>query len=348
MVTRQKTTTKKKLESDLLSESQTSHESQKDKETELKKPKILFMGTPEFCLPTLKALKESNKLDLNMVISQPDSPSGRKMKLTPSAVKKYAMDNEIPVETPLKVSDPEYVKYLSSKNFDLVVVLAYGQLLKQSLLDIVPNKFINIHGSLLPRWRGAAPVQRALMAGDEKSGVSFQLMRLKLDSGPVIFEKEIPLDLAMTSFNLQQELSKLAAQNIEEVILKHLAGELELKEQDESLVTYAHKIKKEESELDLNNEALTLHNRVRGLLWGPGAYVYVGKKRLKLFETEVDLNEEAPVGSYFKSSDGKIWIGTGRGLLGVGSVQLEGRPKVPAKDFINGYGLTLGFSFLKS
>lgn len=314
----------------------------------MKKPKVLFMGTPEFCLPTLKALHESKKIDLAMVVSQPDSPSGRKMKLSPSPVKQYALDNNILVETPKKVSDPEYINRLDSMNFDLAVVLAYGQLLKQNLLDILPEKFINIHGSLLPRWRGAAPVQRALIAGDKEGGVSFQVMKLKLDSGPVIYEKKITLDSLITSFELQQKLSNLSATCVEEVVLKHLAGDLKLKEQDEFLVTYAHKIKKEESELDLNNEALTLHNKVRGLHWGPGAFVYVGEKRLKLFETDVDLSEKAPVGEYCKVFNDKIWMGTGKGLLGAGVVQLEGKPKVSAKDFINGYGLTLGFSFLKS
>ena len=312
------------------------------------KPKVLFMGTPEFCLPTLKALKDSDQLDLKLVVTQPDAPKGRKLKLHPSAVKSFSVENGVDVIDPEKVSVEQYIEKLKTYNFDIAIVLAYGQLLKQDLLDILPDRFINIHASLLPRWRGAAPIQRAIMSGDQETGLSYQLMRLKLDSGPVIYEEKTRIEINEDSLGLMNRLSVLSGEKVVDVIHNYLNGELKPKEQDESLVTYAKKISKAEGLIDWTNTTQELHNQIRGLQWGPGAYTKFNGKRLKVSGTELVLGKSCGPGVVDSIDNDALFVGTGDGLLKIGVLQPEGRPKMPVDAFVNGYGLTSGFSFLKS
>jgi len=297
--------------------------------------KILFLGTPEFAVPTLEALAADPEIELPLVISQPDSKRGRKMQLTPSPVKQKAIDLGIAVETPEKISDPDYVKKLKGMDFDLVLVLAYGQILKQSLLDILPDKFINIHASLLPRWRGAAPIQRSLMEGDKVTGLSFQIMRLKLDSGPIVFEEQVETMENETSMDLANRLSLLSRDMVCRVVKRHIDGLSVPQDQDESLVTYAKKIDKAEGLIDWSLSAKEIHNKIRGLKWGPGAFTYLDGKRIKVSETFV-VEESLPVPSEFKVPGTVCFDFT---------VGPEGKPPQKIKDFINGYGLTLGQRF---
>ena len=306
------------------------------------------MGTSEFCLPTLKAFKDSKLLDLGLVVTQPDAPKGRKLKLNPSPVKSFSVENDLEVISPKKISDLKHIKMLSDLNFDAAIVLAYGQILKQDLLDILPNRFINIHASLLPRWRGAAPIQRSIMSGDDETGLSFQLMRLKLDSGPIIFEERTKIGPNENSLELMLRLAKLSGKKVVQVILDYLKEDLKPKEQDESLVTYAKKITKDEGLIDWNKSALELHNQIRGLQWGPGAYTEYKSKRLKVFKTEFNPNQKAEAGKVLSLENDALFVGTRSGVLKIFTLQLEGRPKVDARAFVNGYGLTSGFSFLKS
>ncbi len=315
-----------------------------------KKYRILFMGTPDFGCASLEALISDPEIEVPLVISQPDTKRGRKMKLTPSPIKQKALDLGLLVETPEKVSSPDYIEKLSSLNLDAVLVLAYGQLLKQDLLDVLPGKFINIHASLLPRWRGAAPIQRALMAGDEETGLSFQVMQLKLDSGPIVFEKKVEVDPNENSVELAKRLSVLSADLVCDVVKGHINEAFKVKSQNEEMVTYAKKIEKSEGLVDWSKPARELHNQIRGLQWGPGAYTQFKGKRLKLSKTEVKegLKFEEGVLHSIEESEAKeltLWIGTAKGLLGVNSVQPEGKPPQKVKDFVNGYGLTLGQRF---
>jgi len=327
------------------------------KPTEGEKPKVLFMGTPEFCLPTLKALKDSKKLSLDLVVSQPDSKRGRKLELQKSPVKSFCIDHDIEVWTPGSVSSSESIEKIKAKNFDLIVVLAYGQILKQTLLDLMPNAFINIHASLLPKWRGAAPIQRAVMSGDLETGLSFQLMRLKLDTGPVIFEEKTKILKNEDSFELMKRLSAMSGDAIEEVLLKHYENKLEPVSQEESLASYAKKITKSEGEIEWSKSANEIHNTIRGLAWGPGAFSFFKSKRIKISKTEVIKSLEDVEGLAANSNQiGRVcridkdafYVSTKLGFLKVGCVQPEGKAKMTVLAFVNGYGLTLGDSFLKS
>ncbi len=304
------------------------------------KYKVLFMGTPEFGVPTLKALLDSSEFDVELVITQPDRPSGRKMKLTPSPIKSFALENGVEVISPEKVSTPEIIESIKKRNFDVVVVLAFGQLLKQDLLDVLPNKFINIHASLLPRWRGAAPIQRAVMSGDLETGVSLQIMELSLDTGPVIFEEKVLIGENENSLELANRLSDISARTISKALLAYLKNEVTPKPQDESKATYAKKIQKSEGLINWSEfSAQEIHNQIRGLKWGPGAFTYYNEKRVKVSDTFVSEAEQLASGK-IKREDGFILVGCKKGALGIRSFQPQNSKALSVGDFINGYGLT--------
>lgn len=302
--------------------------------------KVLFMGTPEFGVPTLKALIDSKDFDVDLVITQPDRPSGRKMKLTPSPIKSFAQENGIRVLSPEKVSTPEIIELIKEKNFDVAVVLAFGQLLKQNLLDVLPNKFINIHASLLPRWRGAAPIQRAIMEGDKETGVSLQIMELSLDTGPVIFEEKIEIGENENSLELANRLSEISANTVTKALLGYLKKEVTPKPQEESLSTYAKKIDKSEGLIKWSQlSAQEIHNNVRGLKWGPGAFTFLEEKRVKVFNTHVsDFNDLQP--GHIKIEDEFILVGCKKGSLGISNLQPQNSKPLKISDFVNGYNLT--------
>lgn len=304
--------------------------------------KVIFMGTPEFACPVLEALVSDKRIEVPLVVTQPDAPRGRKLKLQASPVKEKAQNLNLEVFSPDKISDEKNFKLLKEIKPDLVLVLAYGQILKQSLLDLFPDRFINIHASLLPRWRGAAPIQRALMEGDKVSGVSYQIMRLKLDSGPLVFKEEFTLPDSMDSKKLAEELSSLSAKTAPQVVVDYLEGRLVAKEQKEADVTYAAKIKKEESLIFWDKPAKKIHNEIRGLQWGPGAYTLYKGKRLKVSKTCFSDGACSHAGSVISLDKGVMWVGTSQGLLGLQEVQPEGKAKMNIESFKNGYQVKEG------
>lgn len=307
--------------------------------------KVIFMGTPDFACASLQALHDHPQIEVPLVVTQPDSPKGRKLKLTPSPVKQKALELGLEVFDPPKISHQENYEKLQKAKPDLVIVLAYGQLLKQDLLDLFPDRFINIHASLLPRWRGAAPIQRALMQGDETTGVAYQVMRLKLDSGPVIHQEGLKISENMDSVELASQLSILAAQTLGFVVESYLKGELKAREQNEKEITYAKKISKEESRLDWTQTAQQIHNQVRGLQWGPGAYTHFRGKRLKISRTCVNQEKVFSEGGVGEIEEHILWVGTSLGSLGVEILQPEGKPKMKVTDFVNGYQVKEGDKF---
>lgn len=247
---------------------------------------IAFFGTPEFSVPILKALHESSEFDVKVVISQPDRPSGRNLKLTPSAVKTWALNHSLPVMTPETCKTEEFMQEFKNYGVHACVVVAFGQILNQKLLNTCPDKFINIHASLLPRWRGAAPIQRAVMSGDKMTGVSAQVMVKKLDAGDVIFEVQTQITDQENSLELHDRLSFLAAEKIVSGLKSYLEGNLSRNVQDESLVTYAAKIEKNETWIDWSKSAFEVWNHIRGLAMGPGGATLYKTKRLKIIKAK--------------------------------------------------------------
>lgn len=319
--------------------------------------RICFLGTPEFAAVHLRSLIRDEHYQIVGVITQPDRPAGRNMKLTPSPVKVVAQENGIEILTPEKVSiDAAAIEKIKSWNAEIAVVVAYGQLLKQNILDLFRLGAVNVHGSLLPKYRGAAPIQRSLEAGDTVTGLALQRMVLKLDAGPVIAERKIELDDQINSIELYETMSKIGCELLNVELMDYIRGNLVPIEQDESKVTIAKKISKDESKLDLKLSARTLHNKVRGFAIGPGTHVMLrsknaemSPKRVKILRTYfVDSAEPASpqkIGQVVEINEKNIVIQCGHGLLSVFELQLEGKPRQAAAVFAQSLKLNIGDHF---
>lgn len=321
-----------------------------------KKFRAIFMGSPEFALPSLKTLINHPSLDIVAVFSQPDRPSGRKMLLQPTAVKKWSIENKIPVFTPDKVNTDEFRTLTRELRPDVGIVVAFGQILGLKFLEIFPHGCVNVHGSLLPRWRGAAPIQRALMAGDEKSGVSLQKIVKQLDAGDVIAEKSISIDRSWDATQLHDHLAVLGSEVLSENIAAFLLGTASLQPQDESGVTYAHKIEKSEAHIDFKRSSIEIENKIRGLSMGPQPYAriispqlpHILNKSVKVFgvaENKVDRPAAAKAGEIFLIESDALYVSCGVGSLKVFAVQLESKQKTMVSEFLKGHELRIGDYF---
>lgn len=317
--------------------------------------RALFLGTPEIARFCLEAMIKDEHFEVVGVVTQPDRPAGRKMQLTPSPVKALVMPLGIPCLTPERVSEPEVLQALANLKAEVAVVVAYGQILKQSFLDLYPQKVVNVHASLLPHLRGAAPIQRALMNGDTLTGVSLQVMVKKLDAGPVLGERQIPLDLEINAVELYKRCEELGAQLIAVDLMDYLRGNLTPLAQDEAKVTVARKIEKSESTLNWSRSALELHNQVRGLAMGPVAQTKRLGKILKVHRTKPitlplseTLSDETPAlrpGQVLKGDEKSLIVQCGEGSLELLEVQPESRGKMPIGEYLRGYPVKTGDFF---
>lgn len=308
--------------------------------------RVCFLGTPPFAAQHLQALLSQSEYEVVGVVTQPDRPAGRKMQLTASAVKILALEKNLKVISPENLrKEPEAFAEIKSWKADVAVVVAFGQILSQEFLDSFKFGAVNVHGSLLPKWRGAAPIQRALEAGDAESGVSLQRMVKKLDAGPIIAETKVFLDSAINATELYGLLAVKGCDLLQRDLLKYLKNEIEPKEQDETKVTLASKILKEESLLDWNLSAEILHNRVRAFSMGPGTFVNFQGKRLKIHKTQVATgNSKLDAGSV--SGIDPLLVQTGSNRLQLLEVQPESKSKMQAAEFVKSVKLTEGEKFV--
>ena len=296
----------------------------------MKTARIIFFGTPAFAAEVLLFLVE-NKVPIAAVVTQPDRPKGRSLVLTPSPVKLIAQNHlpEIPVFQPEKASDPQFLEHLKQLGADLYVVVAFGQILTQTLLDIPPLGCINVHASLLPKYRGAAPIHRCLLNGDTETGVSIQKMVRKLDAGDVIAESSIPISPDMNFGELEKALCELSKTLLLKVLDLYAKGIPPAVPQDPDQVSFAAKVEPEEGELNWSKSAQELHNLVRAFSPRPGAWCWVWlqgeKKRLKIFRTEV---AQSPSKDFTASC--------ASGFLKILEVQPEGKPRMSASDWLRG------------
>ena len=306
--------------------------------------KIIFAGTPEFAVPTLQMLLDS-KHEICAVYTQPDRPSGRGRKLHQSPVKELALNAGLPVFQPLTMKTDEDLQQITSFNADLMVVVAYGVILTQAVLDVPRLGCINVHGSLLPRWRGAAPIQRALMAGDEKTGVTIMQIVRKLDAGDMLHKEECIIGPKDTASDLHDKLAELGAIGLFKVLAQIEAGTVHAEKQDEALVTYAEKLEKSESVIDWTQPAVQIDRKVRGLNSWPVAQTLYQGDVLRIWQaeaiaTDADL-EPGVVSCLNKHMD----VATGKGLLRLHEVQLPGGKRMPVKAFLSAHdvnGVKLG------
>ncbi len=300
----------------------------------LKNYKIVFMGSPQFAVPILSAIHE--KFNLLAVITQPDKPAGRGKRMIASAVKTYAADHSIPVLEPHKLrKEPEKIEILKSFQADLFIVAAYGQILPPAILEIPKYGCINVHASLLPRWRGASPIQAAILNGDNESGVTIMKMDAGMDTGPILGKTSIPLTSEETGEGLSKKLSELGRDLLIEIIPVYLAGRINVIPQDDEEATYAPLIKKEDGQLDPNQPAEILERKIRALNPWPGTFLHWNEKSLKIIEVEILQQKPQEIGrrgTYQKYPT----VGCVGGVLILKKVQTPGKNVVSGKDFLNG------------
>jgi len=273
------------------------------------------------------------------VVTQPDRPRGRHLKLQPSPVKELVMPLGIDVLTPENINDAEVLSHIASWRAEAVVVVAFGQILSQEFLDLYPRLVVNVHASLLPRWRGAAPIQRALMAGDQETGVCLQVMVKKLDAGDVLGSRRLKIDPDWNALDVLEQMKPLACDLLKLDLMDYLRGNLSTLAQDESLVTYAHKIEKSESPIQWSLSAREIHNHVRGMVMGPGASTRRGNEILKIHRTHVreDSGAHGKPGEVVGSGPQSLFVACGQGLIEILEVQPPSRSRMAASEYLQGY-----------
>ncbi|EDM66545.1 MAG: methionyl-tRNA formyltransferase [Moritella sp.] len=297
--------------------------------------RIIFAGTPDFAAKHLSALINSEH-EVIAVYSQPDRPAGRGKKLKPSDVKQLAVSHDIPVFQPISLRNEEAQQALSALNADLMVVVAYGLILPQIVLDTPRLGCINVHGSLLPRWRGAAPIQRAIWAGDAETGVTIMQMDLGLDTGAMLHKVTCPIADDETSASLYDKLAALGPQGLLET-LAHISNNTAVAEvQDDELSNYASKLSKEEANIDWTQSAVEIERQVRAFNPWPVSYTQIAEQNVKIWQTSVsEATTEAQPGTVIAATKHGIQVATGNGVLTLLNMQLAGKKAMPVQDILN-------------
>jgi len=313
------------------------------------KLRVVFMGTPEFAVPCLAALQADEHCEVIGVYTQPDKPRGRGQKLLPSPVKAWAEEHGLPVYQPVKIKTAEATAELKGLSPDLVVVVAFGQILSQEILDIPPHGCINVHGSLLPRYRGAAPMQWCVINGEKKTGITTMMMDAGLDTGDMLLKEELPIGPDMTLEEVHDSLMEMGAKVLMKTIGELRAGTLKRVPQ-EGESNYAPMLTKETGHIDWQKSAQSIHNLVRGLNSWPGAYTAHEGQKFKIWRT-VLTGETAPAGTAAgailaaDSSQGlKVAAGDGQ-VLAITELQAPGKKKMQAQDYLRGNSLAAGSCF---
>jgi methionyl-tRNA formyltransferase len=303
--------------------------------------RIVFMGTPVFAVPVLEALADTHQLV--GVVTQPDRPAGRGRRLTPSCVKEVALERGLPLSQPQSLRTPEAVAHLATWEPDVIAVAAFGQILRQNVLDLPPHGCLNVHASLLPRWRGAAPVPAAILTGDEVTGVTIMRMDVGLDTGPILAQREESIRPDDTQAMLENRLARLGAELLLEVLPAYLAGDLLPRPQPAEGATYAGQLRKEDGRLDWARAAIELDRRVRAFTPWPGAFTTWRGRRLKVLRaaSSPEWRGDAPPGTVFALADG-LAVATGEGALCLEEVQLAGKRPIDVTAFLRGQRDFLG------
>lgn len=302
--------------------------------------KIVFFGTPEFAVPSLEALVHSGE-NVVACVPQPDRPVGRGRKLSQPPVKVAAMKAGIPVIQPASLRDEEFSSQLRNLAPDLCVVVAYGKFFPKELLDLPPHGWINVHASLLPRYRGAAPIQWSIIRGDDVTGVTTIYINEEMDGGDMLLQKETPIQENETSGDLHDRLSHLGAETLKETLANLKKGDLEGVPQDESQVTFAPMLKKEDGRVQWSRPAREVVNHIRGVSPWPGAFTVAKEERLKILEASVTpdgfaSSRRKTPGSVFCQDETDIFVEVSDGWVALGKVQLPGKRVMTASEFLHG------------
>ena len=308
--------------------------------------KIIYMGTPDFAVGPLEALCE-NGYEITAVITQPDRPKGRKGNPVFSPVKEYALSKGLTVLQPEKIREKEWIDKLSGIEADLFVVAAVGQILPKEILDMPRFGCINIHASLLPKYRGAAPIQQAILDGEKVTGVTIQNMAEKLDAGDIIAKRETEIGDEETGGELFDRLAVLGSELLIDTIPMIEAGKTKPVPQDEGMASYVKMLKKEDGHLDFNQPVSMVHDRIRGLDPWPGAFLFYGDKKLKIWKSVVADSEKSDhkPGTVVKADKTVIDVSCKDGILRITELQGEGKKRMKAADYLRGNSIEVGDVF---
>ena len=306
--------------------------------------KIIFMGTPEFAVPSLRALVDSGD-EVVAVVTQPDKPKGRGLEVAPPPTKVLAERHGIPVLQPAKIKTEEFFNELKKFNPDLICVAAYGKILPKNILDLPHYGCINVHASLLPKYRGAAPINWAIIRGEKVTGITTMKMDEGMDTGDMLLKKEVPIEDEDTGETLSEKLSEIGARLLIETIRLLKEGQLNPIPQDHSQANYAPMLKKEDGKIDWQKSAEEIRNLIRGALLWPSAYTNLEGKLLKIYKVRLAGGEGKP-GEVIKSESGILRVATGKGALDILKLQIEGGKKLETQVFLRGRrieeGMVLG------
>ena len=304
--------------------------------------RIVFMGTPDFAVPTLRAIHDSGHTVV-AVVTQPDRPKGRGRKLTPPPVKKAALDYDVPILQPETVRTDKFHTQLADLKPDLFVVVAFGQILPQSLLDIPSKGAINVHASLLPRHRGAAPIQWAIIKGDAQTGVTTMMMDKGMDTGDILLMRKTAIESDDTAASLHDRLSLMGARLLIDTLNELQGGTLTPTPQAHDQATYASMLKKKDGEIDWSLPAEQIERLIRGLTPWPGAYTFSDGVRLKIFKASV-LDREVSItpGTIIECFPGELRVATGKNALAIQEIQGKSGKRLPIDDFLCGCRLPDG------
>ncbi|MBQ6937206.1 MAG: methionyl-tRNA formyltransferase [Clostridia bacterium] len=298
------------------------------------------MGTPEFAQVSLQALLDDGR-QVVCVITQPDKPKGRGYEMAMSDVKKLALEKSIPVHQPVTLKDGAIMPLLEEYRPDIIVVVAYGQILPEYVLNFPKYGCINIHGSLLPKYRGAAPIQRAVIDGEKVSGVTSMYMEKGLDTGDMLIKRELPISCEATAGEYHDALAVLGGEVLLETIDKIKEGTLTPEKQNDSLSTYASQLSKAEGEIDWNNTSEAIYNKVRGLNPWPMAYSFIGGKRFTI-DFVYKCEQSGNPGKVLRADENGLIVGCGEGSVLIKDIKVEGKKKMSVGDYLRGHTIAEG------
>jgi methionyl-tRNA formyltransferase len=306
--------------------------------------RVVFLGTPDFAVPSLRALCDSPQTEVALVVTQPDRPAGRGRRLTPSAVKAFALEHGLPILQPERLRGPDVLDRLRAADADLFVIAAYGQILRQAVLDIPRHGCLNVHPSLLPRHRGSSPLAAAILAGDEYTGVTIMLTDRGMDTGPILTQEAVPLGREESTASLSPRLAELGAELLLRTIPGWVAGEIAPQQQDERAATLSRQFTKEDGAIDWSRPAIELERQVRALNPWPRAYTFANGKRLLVLLTQaVDGTTPGEPGTVVAGVGKALLVATGDGALRLDRVQPEGSREVGGQQYLsNNPGLVGG------
>jgi methionyl-tRNA formyltransferase len=304
--------------------------------------RIAFFGTPDFAIPTLDALRRSGE-EVTAVVTQPDKRKGRTRIVTPPPVKEYALGEKIPVLQPVNIKDPLFLEELSRFHPEIVIVVAYGKILPPQILKLPPHGCVNVHASLLPKYRGAAPIQWAIIRGDQKTGITTMLMDKGLDTGDVLLQEELPIADDDNAETLGRRLAELGASLLLETIQGIKQGTVKPTPQS-GTPTYAPPLKKEDGQITWSGTAGEIFNFVRGMYPWPCAYCTLHQERIKIIRVKELKGDPGKAGRIEKTGD-ELIVGTGSGLISILELQPEGKRRMSVRDFMQGRRLKAGDFF---